>query len=349
MSVSFRPLSARLASKVLRKSLIQSAERTVEVAPGTSWTVEPPIMLPDEPDRIVGHHSDSTPATNMLRLTGRTIEQGPTRMHLLRDAIVCGGSILTRTAYDRIAHSERSAAFLRATETIPEAAMCSAYVTERYFGHWLADGVAHELLAEDEGLLPLVMDSAGYAHQSDYREALGLSVHRAGVTHCDKLWILEDHERNRHFIARYDRLRQRIGPSRPHKRVFLSRGQGVGRKLLNEDELRKALPEFTFLDPDNSTVSEITETLRSASLVISPEGSACSHALIAMPRGSTLLTIIGAQHFNLPYKAMCDALGIRFALTIADAKGDGFSQPVDRLLATISRSVERGRRSTSRR
>jgi hypothetical protein len=82
--------------------------------------------------------------------------------------------------------------------------------------------------------------------------------------------------------------------------------------------------------------NELVSILSRASIVVTPEGSAISHATIAMPKGSTLLTIIGAQHFNMPYKVLCDALGIRFALTVADAvDASDFSQPVDRLLKTI--------------
>lgn len=336
MSLSFRPISARLASRVLRRSLIESAERSIEIAPATTWEVEPPIILPGQAERIIGYHSDSSPSVSLSRLTQRSIEQGPTRMHLVRNAYVSGGAVMTRTAYDRIAAGSRRPALRRPAVEIAECALCSTHMTERYFGHWLKDGVAHELLAVDEGLSPIVMDVTRYAHRPAYREMLGLYPKETRDAHCDRLWIFEDHEMNAHFVARYERLRQRIGQQKPATKIFLARGSGVSRPLLNEDEIRAALPDFTFINPDEATASEIAEALSKASLVVAPEGSAISHAMIAMPRNSTLLTIIGAQHFNMLYKGLCDALGIRFALTIADSCGDGFKQPVGPLLDTIA-------------
>lgn len=334
--ISFRPVTARLASRILGKSLIDSAERTVEIAPGTRWSVEPPVMLPDEAKRILGHHADSTPATNLARINQRIIEQGPTRMHLVRDALLFDGSVLTRTSFDRFSKGSRSAIARGRIERISEAALCSTQVTELYFGHWLKDGVTHELLAADQGLVPLTMDAAPYSHRGGYRKLLQLKAHPSSFAHIDRLWILEDHENNAHFVSRYERLRQRIGQQKPARKLFLARGDRVGRRLINENEIRLALPDFEFIYPENMTAPELVSILSQACLVISPEGSAISHATIAMPRGSTLLTIIGAQHFNMPYKVLCDALGIRFALTVADAvDASDFSQPVHRLLRTI--------------
>ncbi len=59
------------------------------------------------------------------------------------------------------------------------------------------------------------------------------------------------------------------------------------------------------------------------------------------------MTIVGAQHFNIPYKEISDALGFRYGLTIADAiDEDQYVQPIDRLLRTVDlvdAAVEAGR------
>ena len=90
----------------------------------------------------------------------------------------------------------------------------------------------------------------------------------------------------------------------------------------------------------------IARKLSDARLVVSPEGSALAHAAIAMPRGAGLLAIIGAQHFNLTYKALSDVLGFRFGMAIADALDEQqFSQPVEALLKTVDlleAAIDRG-------
>lgn len=301
-------------------------------------------MLEGEADRIVGHHADSTPSVNMALLSGGAIHQGPTRLHLVRDALIADGTVLTARSYDRLARGGKKRMILTGQpERISEGALCSTQVTERYFGHWLKDGVAHELLAQDRELLPIVLARSPWLHEEGYRTFLGLHPRQVDYARCDRLWLLEDWEVNAHFVGRYERLRSKlretINASEANGRVYLARGAlAAGRALSNEEEVRAALERrgFTILDPTQSSAEDIARTLASARLVVSPEGSAITHAILAMPRGSGIITIVGAQHFNLAYKLICDALGIRFGLTVADAVDtDRFSQSIDRLLATI--------------
>jgi Glycosyltransferase 61 len=315
-------------------------------------------MLPDEPDRIREHLATSSPAVNMERLTSRTFVQGPTRMHLLRDAIIADGVVLTGTSYDRIAPGARRLLLTGGFDRIGEAALCSTYVSQKYFGHWLVDARAHELLAADHNLSALVLDSPVWTHEPSYRHLLSMDARRTSFARCDRLWILEDHEQNANFIARYQRLRERLrrrvkGPSSGTERVFLERGdQAKGRALVNREEVKSALKArgWTILEPERESAETIVRTLGNARIVVSPEGSALAHAALALPAGSGMLTIIGAKHFNMPFKGLCDSLGLAFGFTIAEAADDdGFRQPVDRLLPTIDlleSSIER-RRSMS--
>lgn len=354
---SLRPITSRLAARLLRNQLVSAAEQTLEIAPGSSLRVDFPVMLADEPDRIRAHLSTSHPEVNRARLTSRCFVQGPTRMHLLRDVIIADGTLLTASSYDRIAPGSPRWFLRGELDEIDEAAFCSTYVSQKYFGHWLVDARGHELLATDYNLTPLVLNSRIWTHEPSYRRLLAMDAKRTNFARCNRLWILEDHEQNGHFIARYQRLRERIGEQAEGRngteRVFLERGnQAKGRSLLNNEEIKSALTKlgWTILEPEKESAENIVQALSNARIIVSPEGSALSHAALAARAGSGILTIIGAEHFNMPFKGLCDSLGIVFGFTIADAaEEDGFRQPLDRLLRTIDLmdlSVERKRAVT---
>jgi capsular polysaccharide biosynthesis protein len=266
-------------------------------------------------------------------------------MHLLRDVVIADGTVLAASAYDRIVPGKPRMVLTGAPETIAEGALCTTQVTQRYFGHWLKDGITNELLAADCQLEPLVLTRPPSFHEAGYRALLGLQARPTDYAWIDRLWLLEDWELNRHFISRFERLRERlraaVGASGQlgSSRIFVSRGAtGIGRGLANEAELQGKLAArgFEILEPEKLTAAEMASKLVSARLVVSPEGSANAHALLAMPKGGALLTIIGAQHLNLFPKLVCDTTGLRFGLTIADAVDEErFSQPIDRLLHTI--------------
>ena len=341
---SFRPVTSRLAARIFRNTLVGSAERSVEISPGVSRSVRPPVTLPGELDRIRSHHVESSPAGNMELLRELKFDQGPTRMHLLRDVMIADGVVLAPRSYERIAKGPRKWFLREKFEAIGESALCSTYLTQKYFGHWLREGMTQELLAEDQGVPALVVNGPERIHEAQYRQLLSLHARSTTFAHCDRLWLLEDWYQNTHWLARYERLRACIRKAtkvehRGDARVFLARGgHAQGRGLANRVEVRSALRDrgWIILEPERETAEVIAKTLASARMVVSPEGSAVGHAAIAMAPGSGILTIIGAQHFNIPYLGLCDALGIRFGFTVADAiDASDFRQPVDRLLRTI--------------
>src|SRR5438270_10279879 len=105
--ISFRPISSRIATKLLGFSLADSAELMLELSPPAIRSLPPAIMLPDDTLRIKRHHAYSAPALNNERLTASRMMQRSTRMYLLRDAIIADGTILSRSFFDRIAPERR--------------------------------------------------------------------------------------------------------------------------------------------------------------------------------------------------------------------------------------------------
>jgi glycosyl transferase family 61 len=316
----------------------------MEIAGPCRRTVELPIMLPDEPSRIVGHHNESVAPINFERLTQRVMQQGPTRLHLVRDSIIADGTLLTAKYFQRIAPEKRKFLVQGSPEPIEEAVLCSTYWTQKYFGHWLREGFTLEQMAQDNGLEALVLDHKPWTHETGYRAMLSLDPKRTNLAWCDRLWVFDFFQLNNGFSDAYGRLRSRLraelgAGGNSNGRVFLERSdRGLTRTLANNDEVREALLKlgFVVINPELMDARELATILAGARLVVSPEGSALAHAAIAMPRGAGLLTIMGAQHFNMPYKAISDALGFKFGLTFADpVDKERFSQPIERLLRVI--------------
>lgn len=275
----------------------------------------------------------------MARLRGEPIRQGESRAYRLRDVLIADGTLMTRGARVAVTNGPRRWMLRNSPVELSEATFCSTYVTERYFGHWLRDGLSHEMWAHDHGSHPIVLPTPpARIHERGYRELSGLQAEHVDHAHVESLWYLEDHELSPDRIDRSKRVRALIRggvPADGPSHVFLSRGKtGLGRVLTNEAELQAALVRrgFALLTPETSSPAEIARTLASARVVVSPEGSAKAHAAMAMPEGGAMVVLQPPLHFNMVYKTIADALDIRFAFTVGDVVGpESFTQPVDRL------------------
>lgn len=311
-----RPLTARFG----RPAPVE----TVELEPGCEWELPPPLFLPDELERITGHATGLDPAANIATMTTRTYWQGPTRKHLWRDAIIADRTVMGKGRIAVLDKAPRRAILTASPRHIDEAAMCSTSQTEAYFGHWLLDGLCHELLGGG-----VTLETKAWPHKAGYRELAGLPAHPVDYARVERLWMLEDHELNRGRVARLRDLRRRIAPRHgPLECVMIARGKsGVGRVLENEGDLG-----FPVIHPESMTAAEIAATLSRARLVIGVEGSALAHAIVAMPEGAGLLVIQPPNAFNSFYRPMCGMLGIRFGFTVADRP---FRMDHDRLIRAV--------------
>lgn len=83
------------------------------------------------------------------------------------------------------------------------------------------------------------------------------------------------------------------------------------------------------------SVSALRLVLNRARIAIAVEGSSLMHALLMMPERAALLTIQPPQRFNNVLKGYADALGLRYAFTVADVARDGFHLPFSRLLGAL--------------
>lgn len=335
-------MTSAIARLLRRRSPVDDAIATIEVHSGTDWPVDLPVRLDDEDQRIVGLVANGKADDELQRAGRRVVSQGPTRAYCVRDVIIADGAIMSAKSFEILRPETRRLLLRGPVEQYGERTLCSSSISEQYWGHWLHDVPCHELLAMELGAEPLVLRNRSRQHEDGYRAMLDMPARTVALAHVEKLWLLEDYEINAGRGARLEKIKAKLrnreemaGPTH----VYLKRGDtGVGRKLLNENEIVAALEVrgFTILAPEQMESAAIVAGLRSARLVVTVEGSAIAHATLSMAGGGGILVIEPPKRFNMLVRTYCAALGLKFGYTVGDVgEGDGLTQPVDRLLRTI--------------
>ena len=335
------PITARLRSKLIgNMSVADCASEIIQLAPAVDREQPAAIALPSEFDRVLAVQEETTLEHEHGRLGQGKRRHGPTLAYRLDNAILAQGSLYFDGGH--IVFTGGSSALLpRRQDRYAEMQLCTNYFIERYFGHWLFDGLALQLLADQTSLQGLVLNRKPWPHEPEYRKIAGTDAVRTDHALVGRLWVINDHGINENRIARIQRLRSIIrntareaGP----KKVMLVRGiTGAARNLVNSNEVHDALEKlgFEIICPERETVRRIVDVLSSAEIAIVVEGSVQSHCAYAMPVGSTLLTIQPPARFNAVSKDRCDAVGLNWGFVVADPHEDGFFLPIDRLMRTL--------------
>lgn len=338
---TIRPFVSRVCRRLFNTVVVEQAVDKLEISPATTYDYVWTAKLSDEEPRVFADVDGVGVDKAIARLNNPTT-QGRTRAFLIKDALIADGAVMTATASASIQKRGFRKVLIKKPSVLPVGALCTSYVDEEYFSHWLVDGLTHELLAQDLGLPPLVLARPEWLHEKGYRDLLDMRAEIVDTVRIGQLWMFEDWELNAHRAERLERLRTRlrakIGRDGP-ERVFISRGQtGVGRGLKNEADVRQALEErsFVVIEPEKMTVTEIATALASARIAVAVEGSAIGHAIMAMPRGAGILAMQPPLRFNAMWKTFSDALGFQFGCTVGDdVDGSNFTQPIDRLMRTL--------------
>ncbi len=347
MAMSLLPITARLRHRLGRDDFAAGAFATEEIAPAMQRFVPPALCLPDDWDRIIAFQEETTPELERQRAAGGLTDHGATRIARHRDVTLIDGIAYGRKGMLRASNRYRQRPIARGERvTIPRALLCTNPVIDRYFGHWLVDGLLLELLAAEQDAVPLKLSPHRWLHEPGYRALTGLDDCKAKFVHVEELLVADDRGINASWQARATTLRARIaagaGSASADAPVFVRRGTtGSKRDLMNEGELAEALAArgFVILSPEQETPQTIAATLAAAPVIVLVEGSAQDHALVAARTGAWVVTIMPPRRINCFAKVRADALGLNWAYTVADDAGEGsFHQPLDRLLRLIERT-----------
>jgi hypothetical protein len=337
---SMLPITARVFSKLFANAdVFDRASETIELEPAVDRDQNAAISLPDEFDRVSAIIESSTLDLELARLRRGSRRHAATIAYRLDHAVLAEGSLYFNGGY-KVLRAGSKALLPRRREHFQEMALCTDYVIERYFGHWLIDGLALEVLADQMSLRSLILTRKPWLHEQDYRQMSGLEANQTNHAVIERLWVVDDRGINNSRISRFKKLRERIRPagSQTGKRIWLGRGKlGAARNLVNSTELCEVLQRlgFEMIEAEHESAGNIVKKLASAEIVITIEGSAQSHCSYALPTGSTLLIIQPPARFNASSKDRADAVGFNWAYVVADPRPNGFHLPVDRLMRTL--------------
>jgi hypothetical protein len=342
----FLPVTARLRARLLgNSSVFACASEIVELAPACERMQPSAICLPDEFDRVQAVEEANTVPMDLDRLGEGSRRHGPTVAYRIDGAVLAQGTLYCGSGYQVIRSGSKRLRLNRNQDHLAEMQLCSNYVIERYFGHWMADGLALELLAAQRSITGLKLAGNPWLHEPGYRELFDLQVTRSDNARVDRLWVIDDRGINHGWISRFEELRRRVqsvAVANHAKRVMLTRGTlGSERNLVNSSEVQEALVRlgFDIVHPELESARSITERLRGAEIVITVEGSAQGHCWLSMQRRSSFVAIQPPTRFNALGKVRADAAGINYGYVVADPHAKGFRLPVDRLMRTIDEVV----------
>jgi capsular polysaccharide biosynthesis protein len=202
------------------------------------------------------------------------------------------------------------------------ALLLGAANSDNYY-HWLVDSVPRwkMLQAADWSNYDFVLlHSKPLRFQDEVLDRLGIPMEKR--LRCSK-----------NFVHQFERL---IVPAKPPhdvspwvasclrslfpgngsgpEKIFLPRGTASKRRLVNEDELERALKVrgFVTLDPGALSVSDQAKRFSAAKYVIAPHGAALTN-LIFSPPGAFLLELFHPQHKNNCYVNVAAGCGHRYA------------------------------------
>lgn len=338
----FLPLASRLRRRFFSAPRMKEmATEIVEVSPSFVRKPMPAISLPNEIERVERFEPTNSPQVHFDRLYAREQHHGPTIAYRFDDSLLHHGTLYFGKEHRNYTKNPKKFFLNGESNFFAEAQISSSPLEHIYFGHWLHDTLPLELLAYDRGLLALRPPDPSWIHTLGYRKALGMMPQMEQHSRVGKLWLIDDRGLNKNWGERYLRVRDSLKAFRPESgpdRVFISRGtSGARREIINLLEVESALKDsgFTMLYPEQETPEGIIKTLSRARIVVGMVGSALAHAQLAMPQGSTLVTIQPSTLFSGFHKLFADVSGIRFAFVVADRQNDDSVVNVARLMKTI--------------
>ena len=339
---SLLPLTARLRATFQRiRSVPESAHESIELAAADEAPTLPAIALPNEFDRVLGVGPSSTIDAEKRIITAKSLKHGPTIAYRVDDAILADHTCYWSGGYEVSKARKKRALLTGAYDEYAEGQLCTYAPSNIYFGHWLRDAMAMELLAEQRGLLPLSFEGTPWMHELGYRQLMELPGHPISYARIRRLWVMDDLGLNSNWISRFKELRARVrrktntgGP----RHIFLARGfTGTARELLNAPNIVELLSArgFTVVTPETLSPQAIVQSLAAAKIVVAVEGSALNHAQFALPEQAGVLVIQPPTRFNAFHKILFDFNRIRFGYLVAEPASNGFIVDPDRLLRTL--------------
>jgi hypothetical protein len=331
----------RRALRLPCSSLDAMASRVWEHAPSGTEKVAPIVVMPGSLERVVSGPTTWGPPITREEIVGGERKLPPTTLYEIRNALVSHGSVYARSHRYSLVWKAVREAFRGAAETIDEAVLARSPWGSNFFGHWIIEDCALQLLAESLGSEVIDIARPIYKHESGYRELLELRAPRQ-VEHAlvRKLTVIVDgggaFDKRRRIAMLRERLRKNLGPLPPAQRgVYVDRGvAGSRRSLINKDVVIARLKErgFSVIEPEKLTSRQVATALSTAKFVTGIEGSHMAPHVVSMSTGSTVIELHPANRFYPIGRLYLNAFGIKYAALICPHRNEAeFEAKLDEL------------------
>lgn len=345
MARLFSPVGQAVLRRLgLTSSLADVCERQFVAAEAAVVERRQAIHLDGEIDRAVGTAPFRTIALERLRLQPGQYRVPAAIGYEVRDACYIDGNLYKGLAKHIVGGSTRTL-LASVREEAPSGCILANRQSDLYFGHWLFEELPAIRASLQWGpALEAHRKTGPEIHKTAYLKLYGIDAPLRMPARCviPKLTLIATPNFNLHHQAGLGLLQDdlmRQGWARKNERIFVVRRGGAARSLENEAQVveRLAAEGFAIIDPMSMSAEDVARACFDARLVVGVEGSHLSHAFMQMRPGSSMLIIQPPTRFDNPFKDLCDIRGITYGFVVADAHGEGFSQPIDRLLDTIAR------------
>lgn len=219
----------------------------------------------------------------------------------LRDAIMLDGSIYA----GRYRHELRSL-YLKKSRLglkvngdagiLDSASVVSTVAGSTWWGHWIADELPLQMLAE-KFAPPLVFGRTKHYDEVYYRQLFNVDEPVVlDVARVRNLLLIDEFAQNPSKTKRYRIIREKLKNrfNSIHDKIYLRRGNtGNKRNLINESDVIRRLERegFVVIDITQSTVEEVVTKCYGASVVVSIEGSHFTPLMYLMRDFGTMIVL----------------------------------------------------------
>ncbi len=331
-----------LTAPALRRVLNPRGPEPEVLQPTEVQTVQPPAMLPGMLDRVTGS-DEHLPVSYHIAATLQTkVTHAPVLRFTYRNALVRRSGFATAAHQLRFGKSRDLRELLGPVGSIPRVRFCYNSVIQRYFGHWMSDGIPSAYIDPDRGQLWMPHQPT-WTHAPKYLSALNLSVEATSVVQADELVVYQDYAQGSHKRARYaairDRLHTLFGGGEATDYLYLQRGlTGERRIIANEDafcaELRRR--NWKILDVATASMADMQRALCRARVVVGIEGSQLNHAQASLKPGSVLVVLIPNDRFGSTHPERSRAHDTRCGIVVLPgSKAAGYHVDKDEVFRTI--------------
>lgn len=196
-------------------------------------------------------------------------------------------------------------------------AVISSHAHQRYF-HWMMDVLPRiEILRRSGVQFDRIIANTSLAYQSETLAGLGIVDVISPVANqrlrADRLLVPSlpgPLGVPSQFSIQF--LRHAFGTSSvPHRKLYLSRGDAVTRRVANESELLADLPDFEVVLLDGMTVAQQAQLFAEALVVIGPHGAGFTNAIFMEP-GTDLIEFMPDTYFNDCFEVIAEHLELNY-------------------------------------